>query len=92
MEAEQPQLAAEMEAKFKEGTRIEYSTTEESSVPVLTQTGFDIEDRRQQMVRNASERSWKRLVLPPARASDSPLGSVPKSGEVGCSILASPVS
>lgn len=31
---------------------------------LLTQTGFDIEDRRQRMVRNATERSWKRLVLP----------------------------
>ncbi|MTE13357.1 SRPBCC family protein [Nocardia aurantiaca] len=31
---------------------------------LLTQTGFDIEDRRQKMVRNAMERSWKRLVLP----------------------------
>ncbi|WP_331758171.1 SRPBCC domain-containing protein (plasmid) [Nocardia sp. NBC_01377] len=31
---------------------------------LLTQTGFDIEDRRQKMVRNATERSWKRLVLP----------------------------
>ncbi|GAA5103380.1 SRPBCC family protein [Nocardia iowensis] len=31
---------------------------------LLTQTGFDIEDRRQKMVRNAMERNWKRLVLP----------------------------
>ncbi|WP_458686818.1 SRPBCC family protein [Nocardia tengchongensis] len=31
---------------------------------LLTQTGFDIEDRRQKMARNAVERSWKRLVLP----------------------------
>jgi hypothetical protein len=31
---------------------------------LLTQTGFDIGDRRQKMVRNAMERSWKRLVLP----------------------------
>ncbi|MFI9509156.1 SRPBCC domain-containing protein [Nocardia sp. NPDC052566] len=31
---------------------------------LLTQTGFDIEDRRQKMVRNATERSWKRRVLP----------------------------
>lgn len=31
---------------------------------LLTQTGFDIEDRRQRMARNAVERSWKRLVLP----------------------------
>ncbi|MEV0030646.1 SRPBCC domain-containing protein [Nocardia sp. NPDC050793] len=31
---------------------------------LLTQTGFDVEDRRQRMVRNATERSWKRLVLP----------------------------
>ncbi|MFI7002833.1 SRPBCC domain-containing protein [Nocardia sp. NPDC050175] len=31
---------------------------------LLTQTGFDIEDRRQKMVRNATERSWKRSVLP----------------------------
>lgn len=31
---------------------------------LLTQTGFDIEDRRQKMVRNATERRWKRLVLP----------------------------
>ncbi|WP_405161022.1 SRPBCC domain-containing protein [Nocardia sp. NBC_01499] len=31
---------------------------------LLTQTGFDIEDRQQKMVRNATERSWKRLVLP----------------------------
>ncbi|WP_194836773.1 SRPBCC domain-containing protein [Nocardia sp. XZ_19_369] len=31
---------------------------------LLTQTGFDIEDRRQKMIRNATERSWKRLVLP----------------------------
>lgn len=31
---------------------------------LLTQTGFDIEDHRQRMMRNAVERSWKRLVLP----------------------------
>jgi uncharacterized protein YndB with AHSA1/START domain len=31
---------------------------------LLTQTGFDIENRRQKMVRNAVERSWKRSVLP----------------------------
>ncbi|WP_280429987.1 SRPBCC family protein [Nocardia brasiliensis] len=31
---------------------------------LLRQTGFDIEDRRQRMVRNAVERSWKRCVLP----------------------------
>ncbi|MBH0776472.1 SRPBCC family protein [Nocardia bovistercoris] len=31
---------------------------------LLTQTGFDISDRRQKMVRNAVERSWKRRVLP----------------------------
>ncbi|MFI9407325.1 SRPBCC domain-containing protein [Nocardia sp. NPDC052316] len=31
---------------------------------LLTQTGFDIQDRRQKMIRNATERSWKRLVLP----------------------------
>ncbi|MFI9636330.1 SRPBCC domain-containing protein [Nocardia sp. NPDC051929] len=31
---------------------------------LLTQTGFDIKDRRQRMVRNAVERSWKRSVLP----------------------------
>ncbi|TQM30695.1 SRPBCC family protein [Nocardia bhagyanarayanae] len=31
---------------------------------LLTQTGFDIEDRRQKMIRNATERSWKRRVLP----------------------------
>ncbi|MFB8277320.1 SRPBCC family protein [Nocardia colli] len=31
---------------------------------LLTQTGFDIEDRRQKMTRNAMERRWKRLVLP----------------------------
>ncbi|MEV0251779.1 SRPBCC domain-containing protein [Nocardia sp. NPDC050712] len=31
---------------------------------LLTQTGFDIEDRRQKMARNAMERSWKRLLLP----------------------------
>ncbi|WP_433671314.1 hypothetical protein ACQP06_06910 [Nocardia sp. CA-136227] len=31
---------------------------------LLTQTGFDIEDRRQKMARNAVERSWKRLLLP----------------------------
>ncbi|MEU7140264.1 SRPBCC domain-containing protein [Nocardia sp. NPDC046473] len=31
---------------------------------LLTQTGFDIEDRRQKMIRNATERSWKRSVLP----------------------------
>ncbi|MGW0252719.1 SRPBCC family protein [Nocardia goodfellowii] len=31
---------------------------------LLTQTGFDIEDRRQKMARNATERGWKRLVLP----------------------------
>ncbi|MFE7743495.1 SRPBCC domain-containing protein [Nocardia sp. NPDC057455] len=30
----------------------------------LTQTGFDIDDRRQKMVRNAAERSWKRRILP----------------------------
>lgn len=31
---------------------------------LLTQKGFDIEDRRQRMLRNAAERSWKRLLLP----------------------------
>ncbi|MEV6558076.1 SRPBCC domain-containing protein [Nocardia sp. NPDC051756] len=31
---------------------------------LLTQTGFDIRDRRQKMTRNAMERRWKRLVLP----------------------------
>lgn len=31
---------------------------------LLTQTGFDIEDPRQRMMRNAAERRWKRLVLP----------------------------
>ncbi|WP_405134635.1 SRPBCC domain-containing protein [Nocardia sp. NBC_01388] len=31
---------------------------------LLTQTGFDITDRRQKMARNAMERSWKRLILP----------------------------
>jgi hypothetical protein len=31
---------------------------------LLTQKGFDIENRRQKMVRNAMERSWKRVVLP----------------------------
>ncbi|MFI6040479.1 SRPBCC domain-containing protein [Nocardia sp. NPDC051321] len=31
---------------------------------LLTQTGFDIEDRRQKMLRNAMERHWKRSVLP----------------------------
>ncbi|WP_225725128.1 MULTISPECIES: SRPBCC domain-containing protein [unclassified Nocardia] len=31
---------------------------------LLTQTGFDIGDRRQRMVRNALERRWKRHVLP----------------------------
>ncbi|WP_405178674.1 SRPBCC domain-containing protein [Nocardia sp. NBC_01377] len=31
---------------------------------LLTQTGFDIGNRRQRMVRNAVERSWKRRVLP----------------------------
>ncbi|WP_297613286.1 SRPBCC family protein [Nocardia sp.] len=31
---------------------------------LLTQTGFDIQDRRQKMARNAMERSWKRLILP----------------------------
>ena len=31
---------------------------------LLTQTGFDITDRRQKMARNAVERSWKRLLLP----------------------------
>ncbi|WP_378730520.1 SRPBCC domain-containing protein [Nocardia brasiliensis] len=31
---------------------------------LLTQTGFDVEDRRQKMVRNAVERHRKRLVLP----------------------------
>ncbi|MBF6195324.1 SRPBCC domain-containing protein [Nocardia implantans] len=31
---------------------------------LLTQTGFDIEDRRQKMARNATERSWRQLVLP----------------------------
>ncbi|MGV9819500.1 SRPBCC family protein [Nocardia xishanensis] len=31
---------------------------------LLTQTGFDIEDRRQKMARNAAERSWKRRILP----------------------------
>ncbi|MFC6013370.1 SRPBCC family protein [Nocardia lasii] len=31
---------------------------------LLTQKGFDIADRRQQMMRNAMERGWKRLVLP----------------------------
>lgn len=31
---------------------------------LFMQTGFDIEDRQQKMVRNASERRWKRLVLP----------------------------
>lgn len=31
---------------------------------LLTQTGFDIEDRRQKMIRNATERNWKRNVLP----------------------------
>lgn len=31
---------------------------------LLTQTGFDVEDRRQKMARNAMERRWKRTVLP----------------------------
>ncbi|WP_039827601.1 SRPBCC family protein [Nocardia testacea] len=31
---------------------------------LLMQTGFDIEDRQQKMVRNATERRWKRVVLP----------------------------
>ncbi|WP_194820315.1 SRPBCC domain-containing protein [Nocardia sp. XZ_19_385] len=31
---------------------------------LLTQTGFDIADRRQKMARNAMERSWKRNLLP----------------------------
>lgn len=31
---------------------------------LLTQTGFDIVDRRQRMMRNAVERNWKRLLLP----------------------------
>ncbi|WP_043649621.1 SRPBCC family protein [Nocardia thailandica] len=31
---------------------------------LLTQTGFDPADRRQRMVRNAVERSWKRRILP----------------------------
>ena len=31
---------------------------------LLTQTGFDITDRRQKMARNAMERSWKRVLLP----------------------------
>jgi uncharacterized protein YndB with AHSA1/START domain len=31
---------------------------------LLTQTGFDIADRRQKMTRNAMERTWKRTVLP----------------------------
>lgn len=31
---------------------------------LLTQRGFDIGDRRQRMLRNAAERSWKRQVLP----------------------------
>ncbi|WP_084477827.1 SRPBCC family protein [Nocardia jejuensis] len=31
---------------------------------LLTQTGFDITDRRQKMARNAMERSWKRSLLP----------------------------
>lgn len=29
---------------------------------LLTQTGFDITDRRQKMVRNAMERSWRNLL------------------------------
>ncbi|MFC9894175.1 SRPBCC domain-containing protein [Nocardia sp. NPDC127579] len=31
---------------------------------LLTQTGFDIGDRREKMARNAAERGWKRNVLP----------------------------
>jgi uncharacterized protein YndB with AHSA1/START domain len=31
---------------------------------LLTQTGFDIDDPRQKMIRNAMERGWKRRVLP----------------------------
>ncbi|GAB2550023.1 SRPBCC family protein [Nocardia heshunensis] len=31
---------------------------------LLTQTGFDITDRRQKMARNAMERTWKRRLLP----------------------------
>ncbi|MGW3539469.1 SRPBCC family protein [Nocardia niigatensis] len=31
---------------------------------LFTQTGFDIEDRRQRMTRNAVERTWKRRLLP----------------------------
>ncbi|MEV6280900.1 SRPBCC domain-containing protein [Nocardia sp. NPDC051832] len=31
---------------------------------LLTQTGFDIADRRQKMARNAMERTWKRNLLP----------------------------
>ncbi|APB00342.1 SRPBCC family protein [Nocardia seriolae] len=31
---------------------------------LLTQTGFDIENRRQKMARNALERTWKRRLLP----------------------------
>ncbi|WP_278264784.1 SRPBCC domain-containing protein [Nocardia sp. AG03] len=31
---------------------------------LLTQTGFDITNRRQKMLRNAMERGWKRSLLP----------------------------
>ncbi|MFI6866567.1 SRPBCC domain-containing protein [Nocardia sp. NPDC050406] len=31
---------------------------------LLTQTGFDLEDRQQKMARNAMERTWKRRLLP----------------------------
>lgn len=31
---------------------------------LLTQTGFDITNRRQRMLRNAMERGWKRSLLP----------------------------
>ncbi|MFE3190027.1 SRPBCC domain-containing protein [Nocardia sp. NPDC059240] len=31
---------------------------------LLTQTGFDLGDRRQKMARNAMERTWKRRLLP----------------------------
>ncbi|MGW4242386.1 SRPBCC family protein [Nocardia sp. NPDC004722] len=31
---------------------------------LLTQTGFDLADRRQKMARNAMERTWKRRLLP----------------------------
>ena len=31
---------------------------------LLTHTGFDTQDRRQRMMRNAAERRWKQLVLP----------------------------